>query len=504
MNNFPSNINQAIVDNPKVRAALACQSHQAFLGIYLSRYVTYPSAPFHDDLFTITERKDNRYAVVTAFRGSAKSTILTLSYPLWAILGEQQKKFVLILGNTMHQAQTYMKHIKSELEGNDLLRRDLGPFQEDNDWQAASIVIPKYNARITCASHEQGIRGIRHREHRPDLIICDDIEDLDSVKTLESRDRTYNWFKGEVLPAGDRDTRVLVVGNLLHDDALIMRLRKEIQDKQFDGDYRAYPFFDSKGNVAWPGKFPDKASIIAERRKINDEATWQREYMLTIIPDTDRVIQKEWIQYYNELPPDDKNFVYRSAATGIDPAVSQKDTADYTAMVSAKAYICDKRPRVYILPYPVNEKLSPLQSVQKAKEISDKLEPGRKTVIYIEDVAFQLFLIKTLRDAGYPAVGIPTRGLDKRSRLLAISQYLENGQVFFPRHGVEALISQLLGFGAGRYDDLVDAFTIVVGELFKHTHPPTHWPNQNNHYPKYRSIFADILDGPILGDLTRF
>ncbi len=85
-------------------------------------------------------------------------------------------------------------------------------------------------------------------------------------------------------------------------------------------------------------------------------------------------------------------------------------------------------------------------------------------MLYIEDVAFQQFLIKSLRDMGYPAVGVPTRGMDKRSRLLAISQYLENGQIFFPRHGAEALICQLLGFGAERYDDLVDAFTIVIGE----------------------------------------
>ncbi len=495
MNNLPPEIIKAIKDNRKVRAELARRSHRAFFAIYLSNYATHPSAPFHDELFAITERDDNRAAVITAFRGSAKSTILTLSYPLWAIIGKQQKKFVLILANTMHQAQTYMKNIKDELEKDGLLRRDLGPFQEDDDWRSSSIVISNYNARITCMSYGQAIRGLRHQQYRPNLIICDDIEDLESVKTLESRDRTYGWFKGEVLPAGDQNTRVLVVGNLLHDDSLIMRLRKQIQDKQLDADYRAYPFFDGQGKAAWPGKFPDQASINAERRKINDEATWQREYMLTIIPDADRVIQKEWIQYYDGLPDKEPGFTYRSAAVGIDPALSQKDQADYTAMVSAKAYAYQDKLRIYILPHPVNERLTFNAQIERAKEISVKVGGTYKAKLCVEKVAYQGSLTEMLRKQNYPAVDAPTGGADKRTRLMTISPYLENGQVFFPRHGAEILISQLLGFGAERHDDLVDAFTIVIGELSKHARPPDHLPDSNfEDDPDNRPIFASIMD----------
>ncbi len=491
METIPQNLIDSIVADRKVRIKVVNQSHQFFFGVYLSHYVKYPSAPFHQEFFAITEQTDISNAVITAFRGSGKSTIMTLSYPLWAILGEQEKKFILILAHTRYQAKTYMKNIKEELESNPLLRSDLGPFQEEDEWHAYSVVIPRYNARITCASHEQGIRGLRHRQYRPDLIICDDIEDLESIKTLESRDKAYRWLKGEVIPSGDRDTRLIVIGNLLHEDSLIMRLKKEIKEKQFKAIYREYPFINHNNHAAWPDKFPDKKSVANEKQKINDEAAWQREYMLTIIPDTDKIIQKDWIKYYDHLPDKQLDFTFRRAATGIDPAVSQKDTADYTAMVSAKAYAHKDELRLYILPYPINEKLSPLQSVQKAKEISDKLGQERKTLLYIEDVAFQQFLIKTLRDQGYPATGVPTLGVDKRNRLLAVSQYLEKGQVFFPRYGAETLISQLLGFGAEKHDDLVDAFTIIVGELFKNVRPPTIWPKND---PDNIPIFGDIMD----------
>ena len=116
----------------------------------------------------MTEDESIKLAVIVAFRGSAKSTIVTMSYALWSILGIQQKKFVLILSKTQSQAKTHFTNLKRELESNELLRADLGPFKEESDeWGSFTIVIPKYNARITAASSEQSIRGIRHGESPP-------------------------------------------------------------------------------------------------------------------------------------------------------------------------------------------------------------------------------------------------------------------------------------------------------------------------------------------------
>lgn len=73
-----------------------------------------------------------------------------------------------------------------------VLKADIGPFEEVSDeWGADSIVISNYGARIMAVSTEQSIRGIRHGQYRPDLVICDDIEDLNSVKTRDGRERTF-------------------------------------------------------------------------------------------------------------------------------------------------------------------------------------------------------------------------------------------------------------------------------------------------------------------------
>ena len=218
-----------------------------------------------------------------AFRGSGKTTILNLSYPLWAILGVKQKKCVVIIGRTRDSVATRMRDIKHELEHNEILRDNLGPFREDtNNWGTLSLELPYLGARIIGASRDQRIRGLLHGGHRPDLIICDDIDDSYSVKSPEERNATYEWFRNEVVPMGDRDTEIIMLGNLLHENSLLMRLRSQIEAKEIKGVFRAYPLLDDNNKSLWPGKFPDKREVEKLRNEIADEAVWRREYLLVL------------------------------------------------------------------------------------------------------------------------------------------------------------------------------------------------------------------------------
>lgn len=121
-------------------------------------------------------------------------------------MGEQKIKFVLILSQTQQKSQLLLKEMKDEMETNELLKKDMGPFEEErNQWNMVSLYLKRYDAKITIASTEQSVRGLRHKQYRPQLIICDDLEDLDSVKTIEGRNKTYNWLMSEVLPAGEKE-----------------------------------------------------------------------------------------------------------------------------------------------------------------------------------------------------------------------------------------------------------------------------------------------------------
>ena len=455
-----------------VRRMLAQQSHFWFFSIYLGHYIGYPFAPFHHEMFATTEDQNQKLTVLVAFRGSGKSTLMSLSYPIWAVVGVQQKKFVLIVSQTQSQARLHLSNIKKELENNELLKADIGPFEEVSDeWGATSIVLSNFGARIAIASTEQSIRGIRHGQYRPDLVICDDVEDLNSAKYKEGRDKTFQWLTGEVMPIGDQNTKMVIVGNLLHEDCLLMRLKSAIDQKKLQGKFFSYPLTDQDETILWPAKFTNMAAIEKLKGTIGTESAWFREYLLKIISDEDRIVKPEWIKYYDEIPEELENkFLY--TATGIDLAISQRESADYTAMVPGRIYGNRENLRVYILPDIINKRMGFPETVEAAIGLSKFLGHGSYSKLLIEEVGYQQSLVQYLVGRNVPAEGVKVQGQDKRARLTLITHLIKQGKVLFPMHGAEELILQLTSFGIEKHDDLADAFSLLLGKVLEQDSKP--------------------------------
>jgi len=270
-NNLSPDLIEQMIKDRKVRVAITKQSHNLFFHFYFAHYVKYKTAEFQNEIFEITENESKGNAFIVAFRGCGKSTIVTTSYPIWSILGQQQKKFVLILCQTQSQAKQHMMNLRRELENNIVLKKDLGPFKEESDeWGSSSLVFSLMNARVTVASTEQSIRGLRHNQHRPDLIICDDIENIASTKTREGRNKTYEWLTGEVIPTGDRNTRLIIVGNLLHEDSLLMRIKEDIQNNKIDGIFKEYPLIQDGQIMGLENiQHSQKLNLRKERQEMN-------------------------------------------------------------------------------------------------------------------------------------------------------------------------------------------------------------------------------------------
>lgn len=485
-----------------IRKMLAKKSHFWFFTIYLSDYIDYSFAPFHHEMFQVSEDQILSLATIVAFRGSGKSTLMSLSYPIWSIIGSQQKKFVLILGQTHNQARQHLTNIKRELETNQLLKADIGPFQEFSDeWGSTSIVLSNYDAKIMIASTEQSIRGIRHGKYRPDVVICDDVEDLNSVKTKEGRDKVFQWLVGEIMPIGDTYTKKIIIGNLLHEDCLLMRLKNMMDLGKLEGKFFAYPLIDNNDAISWLGKFPDMQAVEKHKATIASDSAWYREFLLKIISDEDRLVHPDWIQYYDDIPEEIGN-KFRFTATGIDLAISQRESADYTAMITAKVYDYRENLRVYILPNPINKRMGFPQTVETAADIATTLQ----SKLYIEEVGYQTAIIEHLSNVmNIPAEGVKVAGQDKQSRLTLITHLIQQGKVLFPKHGAEDLIMQLTGFGIEKHDDLADAFSLLMLKIMEIDNAPQSGGMiigmGNSIYDYRRSGFGDDILKPFSMDM---
>ena len=462
-----------LLNDQAMRVAVTRESHAWFLAVYFHDHLFYETGDFQKEIIALTEDDSIPLLVIAAFRGSAKSTICTTSYPIWAILGRQEKKFVAILSQSQEKAQNHLGIIKHHLENNELLIRDLGPFREErNQFGVHALELPKFGAKIATGSLEQSIRGIRYREHRPDVLVIDDIEQMEAMRKLENRDKVFRYLTHDVIPAGGKNKRVIIVGNKLHDDSPIMRLKYKIENGIVPGVYREYAAVDANGNIAWPGKYPTRADL--EKEKGLDEAAYEREFMLRSVPDGGTVVKREHLHFYGRMP-DFSSPDYVRTYLSIDPAVSESQSADYTAMVMLSQFGHGEDMRIYVHKDPVNERLPFHKICERALLITRSLGGGVVPRIIVEDVGAQTYIVEELKRAGASVEPFRVFG-DKRSRLNAVVGHMAAKRIFFPEKGAEILIDQLLNFPGVSHDDLVDAYSMgVLKILAEESHMPRMW-----------------------------
>lgn len=450
--------NNAFLDDYGTRRSLA-KTLTGFCLVYLPHYLDREPASFHPELLNTLGNHKEKMIEIIGFRGSAKSTFGSLALPLWAALEYPELyNFILPIADTGVQANMNIANIKSELENNPLIKQDYGEIkgsmvedwtlESEEEWQAKNMLLSN-GVRILARSRGQKVRGLRHNQHRPKLIVVDDPEDLEWVRTKENRDKTERWLKGEVIPAIDEQIgRLVVIGNQLHTDALMARLKRDKTFKQLE-----YPLVKN-GKITWLGKYPDQKALDTQRDKVGLNA-YQREYLLKVVPEEGADVHEDWIRYYDKVPPEMENGLH---GTGVDLAISKKETADYTAMVSGVSFVRDGIPKIYIKQNPINARLSFHETIETTKAMSLTNPFG---MFFVEDVQYQRAAIEEMERALLPVIAMRA-GSDKRARLRAIAIYIQNGTIVFPRKGCEDLIIQLLGFGVEEHDDLVDAFVYLI------------------------------------------
>jgi len=283
-------------------------------------------------------------------------------------------------------------------------------------------------------------------------VVVDDPEDGEWVRTKENRDKTDRWLRSEIMGGLDaRKGKLVVIGNLLHTDALLSRLKSP------GSGYRTleFPLIDPKTGVCtWPAMYPTTESLKAKERDMGPIA-WAREMLLKIVADEGAIITPEDIHYYDERP----KATAAIKGHGVDLAISQKESADYTTIVSGEVFYVEDVPKIYIRPNPYNEHATFHEFIKRVREIPGEM--GGSNLFFVEDVAYQKAAIQEMERAMIPVV--PMKPIhDKRSRLQVVAPLIKNGTVLFPRTGCEQLLGQIFNLGVESHDDLVDGCTYLL------------------------------------------
>ncbi len=169
----------------------AWDSPEAFAGRYLANYLTADPAPFHVKLYRMMScGSENKREAVAATRGHGKSVLMSLIYPLWAICTGQRrlgrKQFIVIISASSAISEGFLSALTRELQENELIRADFGNLVGRQKWTSTEILTAN-GVRVVAKGVGSSLRGMRSFESRPDLIICDDLEDDEGVQNADQR-----------------------------------------------------------------------------------------------------------------------------------------------------------------------------------------------------------------------------------------------------------------------------------------------------------------------------
>ncbi len=305
-----------------------------FAQVYLPERIGDATAPFHHELLALAAQAqaERTGAIIATPRGHSKSTLLSFIEPLHAI-AYQRHRCIVLISNTHYLSASLVRDLRLELEQNDLLRQDFGDLRGPK-W-GDSAFETRTDIRVTARSVGSQLRGTKHREQRPTLIILDDAEKDEHCRTLEQRTKIADWFHKVVLPALDpKAGTVLVVGTILHFDSLLANLLKQ------GAVYRTAVFRTDEQAPLWPERY-DAAWLARERARIGSLA-FNSEYRNDPTDSETQIFKPQWWQWYtkDQVRWDEVLgcWVWRDLPLtlymGVDPAISLKESADFTALVT--------------------------------------------------------------------------------------------------------------------------------------------------------------------------
>lgn len=422
---------------------------------YLAHYFEAPPAPAHREWLALIQEGERRHmpVAIAAPREHGKSVTISMGGVLRDML-EGHKKFQLIIADTEGQATRITSAIKAELEHNPRIRRDYGEQKTLGQWQDSYFAI-RNGCAVMALGRGQAVRGLRHREHRPDKILLDDYDEEMLARNPTLAEEAFRRIKTTYLPALNSKTGVLInLGNLYSfncvlnlcvedpDQSFLIRVDKAIKDPVWDEQRRMF----TRGTPLWAERYTLK-DLSQNRRNVGERA-WEAEYqnnpsaaLMTFRP--------EWIVRYNPHEPPFQGAPLRYYCA-IDPSIKHHNMADYKAQIVCAAY-----QSMILVRYAWIRRCSINEMLEATFALHQRFHCVQ---IGLEEEGQQLLFRKEYIDLGreknvyLPLVPILHKGLSKDSpaRISGLSVRMEAGGLLFaegPDVGdMDLLIQQFKGF----------------------------------------------------------
>ena len=431
-----------------------------------------------------------KYVAIAAPRRHAKTSAITVTYTLAELLF-RSSSFAVIVSDTEGQACMFLGMIKQELQENeniielfDIKKDENGKvrFYKDSE----SDFICEFNDgtkfRVIAKGAEQKLRGLLWNGTRPDLIICDDLENEEIVMNKDRREKFKRWFNGALLPCISTRGKIRYVGTILHMDSLLQGFMPKENDRcTFEDDLKTYStrthgwigvkykaHNEDYSKLLWPESFEDKKRGLSAVQVLKE---LKQTFVNQGIPDV-------YSQEYLNIPLDEANTYFKkndflamkkedhekkfNYYMTVDLAISDKSRADYSVFLIGGV---DENNYLHVINV-VRDRLD-------GREIVDTLLALQKVyqfqAIGIEEMMISKSIGPFLREEMIksnrfiPLISLKPHKTDKQMRARSMQARMRAGGVKFDKDAdwYPGFEDELMKFPRAKHDDQVDALAYL-------------------------------------------
>lgn len=421
----------------------------------------------------LEQYKTNTRMRILLPRGWLKTTLCSISYPVWRAIQDPNVR-ILLAQNTFTNATAKLQVIRSIFEQNGLFRAIYPDLLPDKSctWKSDSLCVKRKGTFPESTFEAAGIRTQVTSRHY-DLIIEDDTvaPDLSDLKqenlcpTKEDIEQAIGWHRlVPPLLINPSESQVLVVGTRWFEKDLLSWITEN--EKYYVSIERACRETNGKadenGELTYPTRFSDK--VLSELRASMGPYMFSCLYLNLPVRSSDMIFNIDWFQYYETEPQD--LICYTTA----DPAGDPEDTMgepDWNVVITCGKNL--RTGRVYVLEAS-RGKMSPGELIST---IFDHVRRYKPVKVGIETTQYQKSLLYWIRERmrkegmWFMVEPLTHSRKTKNSRIMGLQPTISSGMLLF-RKSQMAIVNELLAFPLGSNDDLCDALAMQL-ELWQTT-----------------------------------
>lgn len=501
---------------------------QGFVGSILSKAFdgAVATPDFHKECWELC-CSDHRQVAIAAPRKHAKTTAITLGYGLATLLF-RERKYLLIVSDTEAQAVMFLNNLRTEIVDNedikflfDLKLDEKGEVVFIKDSQTDIIVqfADGTMFRVMAKGAEQKLRGLNWNGTRPDIIICDDLENDELVMNKDRREKLARWFYAALLPSLSHHGIVRIVGTILHMDSLLESFMPERLVQSIKGQnprqwYKSEPL---KSWLTYPWALPWKSVRYRAHDPDFDNILWPEAYDREWFEARyqDYALQQMTDLYSQEFlntPLDEANTYFKrndflpitkedekKALTyyiTADLAISQKERADYSVFLVAGV---DENKRIHVKNV-VRERLDGREIVDMILQLNRLYQPQAFGIEEMQiSKAIGPFLREEMIKQNNYVTLYPMKHMnkDKISRARSIQARMRANGVKFDKNSewYHEFEDECLRFPRDAHDDQVDAFSYIGLMLDYLVEAPTEEEMAEDEYIEELEESGSLYDG---------